>query len=155
MIQYTISSKTNHWPRRINKINKEIKRILIYKNDLKFSNNINYYCNFILANDSFIKKLNFKYKKINQSTDVLTFVSKLNFKNKKNEKHCDIIFSIETILKDVKKNKTEFYSHLNHLIIHSFLHVNDYVHSKIKDYLVMQNIENNVLKRLQIYNTNY
>ena len=60
-------------------------------------------------------------------------------------------------LKPIAKESYDIIFHLaayNH-VGDSFLHVNDYVHSKIKDYLVMKNIENNVLKHLQIYNTNY
>ena len=151
MIYYTIFSKTNHWPRRVKKIDDVLIKILIHKKDLKFVSSINYFCNFILANDLFVKSFNHKFKNINKSTDVLTFVSRLNY-NKKEERYCDIIFSIETILNDAKKNNINFYNHLTHLIIHSFLHINDYVHNKIKDYLVMRNIEINVLKQLGINN---
>ena len=55
MIYYTIKCKNNNWPRRTKKIDKIIKKILKYKKDLAFENDINYYCNFILANDTFIK----------------------------------------------------------------------------------------------------
>ena len=152
MIYYTLSSKTNHWSRRIKKIDNLINEILVYKKKLKFVSNINYYCNFILANDLFIKNLNRKFKNSNKSTDVLTFVYKLNYNNKKEERHCDIIFSIETISNDARVNNIDFYSHLTHLIIHSFLHINDYLHKKIKDYLTMKNIEINILKQLGISN---
>ena len=152
MIHFTIASKTNHWPRRVKQIYHVINQVLIYKKQLKFINNINYYCNFILANDKFIKNLNRKYKKINKSTDVLTFVSRLNIQNKKEERHCDIVFSIETISKDAKKNNVDFYNHLTHLIVHSFLHINDFMHKKIKDYLIMKNIEINILKQMGIRN---
>ena len=57
MIFYSIFTKSNHWPRRVNRVNKIIKKILIYKKDLKFISKKNYYCNIILANDKFIKKL--------------------------------------------------------------------------------------------------
>ena len=83
MINYTISSKTNRWTKRIKKIDEIVIQILFYKKDLKFIKNVNYYCDFILANDRFIKDLNKKYRKVNQPTDVLTFVSKLNMNNKK------------------------------------------------------------------------
>ena len=64
MIYYTISSKTNHWPRRVKKIDTAIGKILIHKKDLKFVNSINYFCNFILANDLFIKSFNKKFNNI-------------------------------------------------------------------------------------------
>ena len=152
MIYYTIFSKTNHWPRRVKKIDNVINKILIHRKDLKFVSSINYFCNFILANDLFVKSFNHKFKNINKSTDVLTFVSKFNNKNNKQERHCDIVFSIETISKDAEKNQIEFYNHLTHLIIHSFLHINDYMHHKFKDFLIMKNKEINILKQLGINN---
>ena len=152
MIKYTVFSKTNHWPRRTKKIRYLIRKILFYKKNLKYFKNTNYYCNFILANDQFIKKLNKKFKKNNRSTDVLTFVSKLNYNIKKMEKHCDIVFSIETIKKDAKKNNINFYDHLTHLIVHSFLHINNYVHNNKKEYLSMKKKEISILSQLGIQN---
>ena len=152
MINYTISSTTNRWAKRVRKIDYIINQVLVYKKDLKFVNNINYYCDFTLANDIFVKNLNQKFRKVNKPTDVLTFVSKLNMKNKKEDRHCDVVFSIETILNDAKKNNVNFYNHLTHLIIHSFLHINDFLHNNIKDYLIMKNTEINVLKKLGIAN---
>ena len=152
MITYNITSKTNHWSRRVKKVDYLIKKILIYKKELNFKKNINYYCNFVLTNDRFVKNLNRKFKKNNQSTDVLTFVSKFNLARKKTEKHCDIFLSVETITKDAKKNKIDFYNHLAHLIVHSFLHINDYMHIRIKDFLIMKNKEINILSHMGITN---
>ena len=152
MINYTISSTTNRWSKRTQRIDNIINQVLLYKKDLRFIKNINYYCDFILVNDKFIKNLNKKFRKINKPTDVLTFVSKLNMKNKKEDRHCDVVFSIETIINDAKKNNVNFYNHLTHLIIHSFLHINDFLHYNIKDYLIMKNIEINILKKLGIAN---
>ena len=152
MINYTISSKTNKWTKRIKKIDEIVIQILVYKKDLKFIKNINYYCDFILANDRLIRGLNKKFRKVNKPTDVLTFVSKLSMKNKKEDRHCDVVFSIETILNDAKKNNVNFYNHLTHLIVHSFLHMNDFLHNNIRDYLIMKNTEINILKKLGIAN---
>ena len=152
MIKYNISSKAVNWNKRVKKIDSIVKNVLTHKKELKFLNNINYECYFVLANDSFVKKLNNKYKNTNKPTDILTFISTIDFKNKKKEKYCDIIFSIETIMKDSKENKTDFYDHITHLIIHSFLHINNYIHDKINDYLKMKKIEINVLKKIGIDN---
>ena len=150
MVNYSIFCKSKRWPRRQKKIDRIIKNILVYKKDMKFIDNIDYNCNFILANDEFMKKLNYKYKKKYQSTDVLTFISNLKIKEKKDEKHCDIILSIETILKDSKKNNVDFYNHITHLIIHSFLHINNFIHDKISDFLIMKKVEINILKKMGI-----
>ena len=152
MINYTISSTTNRWAKRVRKIAGIINQVLAYKKDLRFVNNINYYCDFTLANDKFVKHINQKFRKVNKPSDVLTFVSKLNMKNKKEDRYCDVVFSIETILNDAKKNNVNFYNHLTHLIIHSFLHINDFLHNNIKDYLIMKNAEIIILKKLGIAN---
>ena len=119
---------------------------------MKFLSNTNYYCNIVLANDKFIKKLNNKYKNNNKPTDVLTFVSKVYRKKNKKEKYCDVVISIESIKRDIIKNNIDFYDHLTHIIIHSFLHINDFVHNKIKDYLIMTNIETKILQKMKINN---
>ena len=79
-------------------------------------------------------------------------MSKSYKKNKKKEKYCDIILSIDTIKKYIEKNKIDFYDHLTHLFVHSFLHINNFVHNKIKDYLVMSNVEIKILKKMNIKN---
>ncbi|PPR45666.1 MAG: Endoribonuclease YbeY [Alphaproteobacteria bacterium MarineAlpha5_Bin8] len=150
MINYSILCKSNHWPRRLKKIDKIIQKVLVYEKELKFTNTSNYFCNFVLANDKFIKKLNNKYKKNNKPTDVLTFVSNYNVKDVKKEKHCDIIFSIERITQDSKNNNIDFYNHITHLIIHSFLHINNFIHYKLKDFFIMKKIETKILKKLGI-----
>ena len=152
MINYSILCKSNHWPRRLKKIDKIIQKVLVYEKELKFTNTSNYFCNFVLANDKFIKKLNNKYKKNNKPTDVLTFVSNYNVKDVKKEKHCDIIFSIERITQDSKNNNIDFYNHITHLIIHSFLHINNFIHYKLKDFFIMKKIETKILKKLGIQN---
>ena len=150
MINYSILCKSNHWPRRLKKIDKIIQKVLVYEKELKFPNTSNYFCNFVLANDKFIKKLNNKYKKNNKPTDVLTFISNYNVKDVKKEKHCDIIFSIERITQDSKNNNIDFYNHITHLIIHSFLHINNFIHYKLKDFFIMKKIETKILKKLGI-----
>ena len=150
MIKFTVQINNTQWSKKVKRIKNIINDILTYKKDLKFLNNINYYCNIVLTNDRIVKSLNKKFKKVNLTTDVLTFVSKQEIKSKRQEKYCDIFFSIETIKKDAKKNKIDFYTHLTHLIIHSFLHVNDYVHDKLEDFVAMKNIEIKILKKLNI-----
>ncbi len=152
MINYSISSATNRWAKRVKKIDKIINQVLVYKKDLRFIKNINYYCDFTLSNDKFIKHLNQKFRKVNQPTDVLTFISKHKIKNQKEHRHCDVVFSIETISNDAKKDNVNFYNHLTHIIIHSFLHINDLLHNNVKDYMIMKNIEISVLKKLGIAN---
>ena len=151
MIKYFLICKSKHWPARLKKINKLIKNINIYKNELNFNKKTDYYCNIILTDDETIKEMNYKFLKKNKATDVLTFVSNVNFKNKK-QKICDIFLSAEIIGSDAKKNNINFYNHLTHLLIHSFLHINGYVHDKIIDFNKMKKIEIKILNKIGIEN---
>ncbi len=152
MIKFLLIPKTNNWPARIGKINTVVINILKYKKDLYFDNNINYDCNIILINNKLMKKINYEFRKKKNSTDVLTFISEIKNKKKKKNKICDIFLSAEMIKKDAKKNNINFYHHLTHLIVHSFLHINGFVHVKIKDFDIMKNIEIKVLEKMNINN---
>jgi probable rRNA maturation factor len=152
MINFLIICKSNHWPVRFKKVNTIIKKILKFHQDLKFNNTFDYHCNIILTNNKLIKSINLKFRKNNKATDILTFISDVNIGKKKKQKICDIFLSAEIIKKDANNNNTDFYSHLSHLFIHSFLHINGYAHDKISDFKIMQKIEIKVLKKIGISN---
>ena len=152
MINYNLVFKSIYWPARSKKIHILINDILKFQHDLRFKKNINYDCNLILVDNKFIKKINKKFRNLNKITDVLTFVSETKFKGQKKNKICDVFISAEIISKDSKKNGTNFYDHLTHLIVHSFLHINGLMHNKFNDFLKMKNIEIKILKKLGITN---
>ena len=151
MIKLNFFVKSNNWSRRLIKIKKITNKVIKHKKSLNFDKKINYYLNIILVDNKEIRKLNLKYKKINKSTDVLTFFSEQK-NNMKLNKYCDIFFSIKTIKLDSLKNKVDFYDHFTHLLIHSFLHINGYVHYRLKDYVKMKKKEISLLSRLDIPN---
>ena len=153
MIKFTVICKSNHWPARVKKITFIIKKILKFKKDLKFRQAITYNCNIILADNNLVKKINYKFRKKKQPTDVLTFVSEIRKKNIKKFKICDIFISAEIIKKDAKRNNTTFYDHFTHILIHSFLHINGFNHIKNKDYYQMNKKEILILKKLGIINS--
>jgi len=152
MINYTIICQSKHWPARFKKVENLIKRVLLFKKDMCFNFEGDYICNIILTDNDRIKKMNYKFRKKNKITDVLTFVSELNFKKTKKIKVADIFMAAETIKNDASKNYITFYDHLTHLFIHSILHVNGFTHKKTKDFIKMQNIEIKILKKLKITN---
>jgi len=152
MIKLNFFVKSNNWPKRLNKIKKITNKVIKQKSNLNFEKNIDYYLNIILLNDKKIKKLNLQYNKINKSTDVLTFVSKFQNVNFIKTKYCDIFFSAETILFDSKNNKINFYDHFTHLLVHSFLHINGFMHKKKNDFTKMQKIEINILNKMGLHN---
>ena len=152
MIRLNFYVQSNNWSRRINKVKKISNKVIKEKTNLKFDKNINYYLNIILLNNKKMKKLNLKFKKINKTTDVLTFVSTFENINFNKSKYCDIFFSAETINLDSKKNKINFYDHFTHLLIHSFLHINGYMHKKVKDFIKMQKTEIEILSKIGLQN---
>ena len=152
MIHYSIIIKSKHWPKRLEKIDRIIQLILKHRKLFNFNKNIIYYCNFVLMNDSLIKKFNRLYNKQNKITDVLTFVYNIKKKINKNEKYCDIMLSAEILAKDAIKNKINFYDHITHIIVHSLLHVSGYKHIKNNDYLIMIKKEIKILNNLGISN---
>ena len=153
MIKFTVICKSNHWPARVKKITSIIKKILKFKKDLKFRQAITYNCNIILADNNLIKKINYKFRKKKQPTDVLTFVSNISMKNIQKFKICDIFISADIIKKDAKRNNATFYDHFTHILIHSFLHINGFNHIKNKDYYQMNQKEVLILKKLGIINS--
>ena len=149
-LNYYVQSK--NWSRRMNKVTKITKEVVKKKIDFNFDKNINYYLNIILLNDKKMKKLNLKYKRKNKTTDVLTFVSALKNINYNKTKYCDIFFSAETIKLYSKQNKISFYDHFTHLLVHSFLHINGYMHKKANDFIKMQKAEIEILNKIGLQN---
>lgn len=102
---------------------------------ISFSKDSELFINFV--NDKEIKILNFKYRKKNTVTDVLSFCQ--NPKNFNQNVIGDIIISVETATINAKKNKHSFYLEMMYLIIHGLLHLKGYTHSskmfKIQDAL--------------------
>ena len=141
--------QSNHWSKRMIKIKNIVNKVLSLS-DIKFKKKNFYFLNLIFVDDKKIKNINKMYRKKNKTTDVLTFVKLLKNKKLKNEVYCDIFFAAETIKKDAKKNITNYYDHIAHLIIHCFLHVNGYDHKNNSDFLKMKDLEEKILMKLEI-----
>ena len=152
MIYFNLICKSKHWPPRLKKVNVHIKKILKFEKDLYFDSKIEYNCNIVLTNNIQLKKMNYRFRQRNIITDVLTFVSEVKIQKNKRIKMCDIFLSAEIIKEDATKNHINFYNHLSHIIIHSFLHINGYVHDKLYDFKKMKNIEIKVLNKIGISN---
>jgi len=143
-IKVEFFSESKKWPRRIPKIKTITKKTIstmrsYFKNDHTFKLNI------ILIDKPKMIKLNKTYKNIYSDTDVLTFITKNSNKNVGKILYCDIFFSIDTIEKFISRNKISIYDHFNHLLIHSFLHINGYDHKKNLDFNKMKKEEIKIL----------
>lgn len=123
------------------------------------------YC-LILADNKLIRDLNAKYRGKDKPTNCLTFPNE-NLKPGKLNKRSflnnyavlgDIIFSYAIMAMEVEEQKKNFNNHFTHLLIHSLLHFFGYDHQKVKDALLMETIEIELLKLFNIespYNLTY
>ena len=91
-----------------------------------------------LTNNKKMKSLNYKFRKKNKTTDVLSFPLK-------NKNYIgDIAISFEIINK--RSKKTNFFLELDKMWIHGYFHLIGYDHKKNNDYKKMLKKENTVLK---------
>ena len=94
-----------------------------------------------------MKKLNKKFRKRNNSTDVLSFpffTSKnLQSIKEKNFYIGDIAISYEII--DSRSKKSNFFLEFDKVWIHGLLHLVGYNHIRNKDYFKMNRIEKRIL----------
>ncbi len=92
----------------------------------------------LLTNNKEMKSLNYKFRKKNKTTDVLSFPLK-------NKNYIgDIAISYEIINK--RSKKTNFFFELDKMWIHGYFHLIGYDHKKFDDYKKMLKKENSVLK---------
>ncbi len=135
-----IKSPNNYIERKIKKINLKEKKF----------KKIDIFCTLLLSSDKEIIHLNKKFRKKNQSTDILSFPFHPKFElNKKLIKEReiyigDIIINLNKIKnKKILKNfKIEF----DRLWIHGLLHLLGYDHKKDKDFSRMNKVEKKYLK---------
>ena len=101
----------------------------------------------LLSNNANIKKLNYKFRKKNNHTDVLSFPSfiKTDLKKELKKKEIylgDIIISYQYIFPNKKISILEM------TFIHGFLHLLGFDHKKIKDFKIMNKEENKILNSI-------
>ena len=100
---------------------------------------------FLLTSNKKIKELNFKYRKKNKSTNVLSFPMQSSFKNY--YLLGDIALANQTLLKEALENKITKYDYLCKMTIHGMLHLLGYDHKTEKQFKQMKKFED------QIYST--
>ena len=98
----------------------------------------------LLTNNQKMKKLNFKFRKKNKITDVLSFP--LNHKIKKNIYIGDIAIGFEIINK--RSKVSDFSYEFDKMWIHGYLHLIGYDHKKNKEYAKMSKKEKLILNYL-------
>jgi probable rRNA maturation factor len=153
MIKINVLTTNIGWRRYIKSPNSFIdKKINIYnKKNKDFKKNI-IFCTLMLSGNQEIKKLNQKFRKKNESTDVLSFPfyekKELLIKLKKSKEIYlgDIIINLNKIKN--KKNILNFKSEFNRLWVHGLVHLFGHDHKREKDFQKMQIVEKSFLSYL-------
>ena len=137
MIKANIILDTSKWKNKIKNPNNYFKKKLIKLSKIPYLKKKKQEFSILLTNNKKIKDLNYKFRKKNKPTDVLSFRS--------NDKDYigDIAISYEMINK--KSKLSNFFLELDKMWIHGYFHLNGYDHKKIKDFKKMAEKENLVL----------
>ena len=96
---------------------------------------------FIFCSDEYLQKLNIKYLKHKDLTDVITFEY-----NERDLILGDIFISSERVKENSKKYKVSFKEELARVMIHGILHLMGYKDKKENETLIMRKLENEFIK---------
>tara|TARA_S200000501_G_C20149730_1_gene450984 strand:- start:41 stop:487 length:447 start_codon:yes stop_codon:yes gene_type:complete len=148
MIKAHVLSDHSNWKRILKNPNDYLKkRLKILSKSPKFKRK-NHEFSLLLTNNKQMKNLNYKFRKKNKTTDVLSFPIKI--KNKKKLYVGDIAISYEIIKK--RSKKTNFLLEFDKIWIHGYLHLIGYDHKKYSDFKKMHKKEKLILKYLHQVN---
>ena len=142
MIKANVISSNSNWKRILKKPDDYLrKRLKILSKTSSFKRKKHEF-SILLTNDKEMKNLNYKFRKKNKTTDVLSFPIKIN--NKKILYVGDIAISYE-IIKERSK-KTNFSLEFDKVWIHGYLHLIGYDHKKINEFKKMFRKEKSILR---------
>ena len=148
MIKVNVEIKSKSWHKKINNPKKYFsKKLKKFSKVIRFFKGKNIIFTILLTNSRNMKKLNKKFRKRNNSTDVLSFpfFSSKNLQSikEKNFYIGDIAISYEII--DSRSKKSNFFLEFDKVWIHGLLHLVGYNHIRNKDYFKMNRIEKRIL----------
>jgi len=103
----------------------------------------------VLTNDSTIRALNRKWRKIDAPTNVLSFPAKAA-RSPGVKNVGDIVIAFETTAREATAEGKKFEHHLVHLAVHGFLHLLGYDHATDRDAKKMERLEVDILARLHM-----
>tara|TARA_B100001564_G_scaffold123218_1_gene102827 strand:- start:278 stop:724 length:447 start_codon:yes stop_codon:yes gene_type:complete len=142
MIKANVISGNSNWKRILKKPDDYLrKRLKILSKTSSFKSKKHEF-SILLTNDKEMKNLNYKFRKKNKTTDVLSFPIKI--KNKKILYVGDIAISYE-IIKERSK-KTNFSLEFDKVWIHGYLHLIGYDHKKLNEFKKMFRKEKSILR---------
>ena len=142
MIKANVISGHSNWIKNIENPNDYLNKRLKILSKTPFFKSKNHEFSVLLTNNKKMKKLNFKFRKKNKTTDVLSFPIKI--KSKSILYVGDIAISYE-IIKNRSK-RTNFFLEFDKIWIHGYLHLIGYDHKRLNDFSKMARKEKLILK---------
>ena len=144
MIKANVILDHYKWKNKIKNPNKYFKNKINKLNKIGSFKKKKYEFSVLLTNNRKMKNLNFKFRKKNKPTDVLSFPS--HHIEKKSVYIGDIAISFEIV--NQRSKNSNFFIELDKMWIHGYFHLIGYDHKKIKDFKKMNKKENLVLDYL-------
>ena len=142
MIKANVILDFSKWKYKIKNPNIYLKKKLQKLSTISSFKNKNQEFSILLTNSKKIRSLNYKFKKKNKPTDVLSFPTQNVFKN--NSYIGDIAICFEILNK--RSKTSNFFLEFDKMWIHGYFHLIGYDHKKLKDFKKMSKKENLVLK---------
>ena len=142
MIKANVISGHSNWIKNIKNPNVYLNKRLKILSKAAFFKRKNHEFSVLLTNYKKMKNLNYKFRKKNKTTDVLSFPIKI--KSKSTLYVGDIAISYE-IIKNRSK-KTNFFLEFDKMWIHGYLHLIGYDHKGLNDFNKMIRKEKSILK---------
>ena len=145
MIKATVVIDNHAWKREIKNpqkfINSKIRKI----KNIPFFKNKKQEFTILLTEKYKMKKLNNNFRKKNKITDVLSFPLKGYFGNK------NYIGDIAICFELIKSRSltSNFEDEINKMWVHGYLHLIGFNHKKLKEFKIMNKIENKILKQIE------
>ena len=142
MIKTNVISGHVNWIKNIKKPNDYLNKRLQILSKASFFKRKNHEFSVLLTNNKKMKNLNFKFRKKNKTTDVLSFPSRI--KSKSTLYVGDIAICYEII--KIRSKKTNFFLEFDKMWIHGYLHLIGYDHKRLDDFNKMLRKEKLILK---------
>ena len=142
MIKANVILDFPKWRYKIKNPNIYFKKKLQKLSTIPSFKNKNQEFSILLTSSKKIRSLNYKFKKKNKPTDVLSFPTQNVFKN--NSYIGDIAICFEILNK--RSKTSNFFLEFDKMWIHGYFHLIGYDHKKLKDFKKMSKKENLVLK---------
>ena len=137
MIKANVILDYSKWKNKIKDPNNYFKKKFIKLSKIPYFKKKKQEFSILLTNNKKMKNLNFKFRKKNKPTDVLSFQSNDNIYIG------DIAISYEIVNK--RSKLSNFFIEFDKMWIHGYFHLVGYDHKKLKDFKKMSKKENLVL----------